>query len=499
MISPSPTVVWTEGRPTIPGLYWHCSPEREIRLCRVDDAGWVDWLNPVIGEDGRAGGSFRAKAATGWWAPVLLPTLERPGPEVHLVPQGWTVRPRHPVATASELARVEACPVSALMPRGPRMPRDEHAQRGTVLHRFVEVASLLDRDAALAEMPPDSPHVDTARRLDVESLPPGEPEMGIAWQPETGEVVVLGSSLDRDYSRIPPGTGWIAGTADRMLIDPGAARVVDFKFGWRVPQARGNAQLGMLVGAAAIVADAEEADAEIWSIDGDVAWVIDRAHHDWGDLDENRDRMVAIVRAVEAEVEPMRDGEVRAHPGEHCGYCPAAPSCPARWSLAEAVRARLASGGVARLVAEMPPAEVGALVRQLDALEALIPPLRQAVRERVKAAPVPLGDGKRIVWGRRDRERVDPAKAREVLARLFGDAVAAEAVPAREVLETSKDRIGATLGPLRERVGRRKLVRALDGRQMHVDDVLDELRAAGATRDEGYMTEIVEDEPGEAA
>src|SRR5262249_33865089 len=80
--------------------------------------------------------------------------------------------------------------------------------------------------------------------------------------------------------------------------------------------------------------------------------------------------------------------------GEHCDYCPAFMSCPAKVALARAVGDGTALAGVQQRVGEMPAGELGAVYVKLERVLDVVERIKETARRRAAMVDVPLGDGR---------------------------------------------------------------------------------------------------------
>ncbi|MFN7132242.1 MAG: DUF2800 domain-containing protein, partial [Myxococcales bacterium] len=189
------------------------------------------------------------------------------------------------VLSASRLHRASKCPASMALPWVESTSPD--SERGTLVHRFLEVCALRGREAALAEMPGSVR--DLCESIDLTQMPIGrgfEPEVKFAFDLATGKARRLASQGARDYSAASETE--VVGTADVVGVFDGEVYVADYKVGFGhdayTPAVERNAQLKFLVLAACRESGVESARAQILHIrdSGDV-WV-EQARWDVFDL-----------------------------------------------------------------------------------------------------------------------------------------------------------------------------------------------------------------------
>lgn len=323
-----------------------------------------------------------------------------------------------PLATGSGLERLLACDGPAYLQRVESTSDD--ADRGRAIHAFLESASASGRDAALS-LSPESLRP-ALEALDLSRLPVDPAryaaEVAFAFDVTTGAARELGRGIGRRYS--VEGTE-IAGTADVIaLLDEDGVFVADFKSGWskRTP-ARENAQLKSYALSAARAYGRSRAVVQIIRIMEDGATWTDTAELDAFDLDAFEFQLHTLGKRILA----LRAGEIepRIAEGDHCKWCPAFNSCPAKQALLRA----------AALVppdpAELTPEVARAAYERLKLYEAAVSRAKDVLREYARNTPIPLGDG--LLYGvRLDKTKsLDGKVAEGVLRDLLGDA-AAEAI-----------------------------------------------------------------------
>lgn len=327
-----------------------------------------------------------------------------------------------PVISASSLWRTEKCPASATLPQFRHT--SAAAERGRELHAAKETAE------------------------------PEGAEIAYAFDVTTLRARMLGKSLDRNYPTLARTE--IAGTTDKETIEPDRVIVRDYKsgFGYEVPPAAQNIQLGFYAVCAADVHGKDAARVELEFLDQDGR--IDAADLDALDLVAIRQRIREIFRRATA---PNPQVVV----GKHCAGCPAIANCPAQRELALVV----ATG---KLPAELPTLElsrdaVAAGWPKLMAFKKLLGEVERIYRAYASTEPVPLGDGRWLGPVTKRTEELDGAIAANVLRELHGSEVVAQACE----ISTSKAAIERALAPLAARGQKAGMMRR----------VLDHIAAAG--------------------
>lgn len=252
--------------------------------------------------------------------------------------------------TGSAIARVMACPGSEALPHVYRT--SEASEAGVARHTFLQFV----RDGlvkALAMVPEE--HHDMCKAIDLEGLPTDlASEVAFAWDWETGKARELGRGLERDYSDCGPTE--IAGTIDALGVSE-RLYIGDYK-GPGYVSAKDNAQLLFAAMCASKVYGIDDALLEIINIRDGQNWR-GRATVDLFELAEFEAKLKQTCKVVAAYTAPIimmkpLDKEqalkdiaaskpfqilenenrvtrtVPVHEGEHCRYCPAYDSCPAK-------------------------------------------------------------------------------------------------------------------------------------------------------------------------
>lgn len=333
-----------------------------------------------------------------------------------------------PLATGSGLERHAICTASAVLPQTHTV--SEHADRGTVIHRFLEVVGK-DRAAALAGVPDDLRPVCEA--LDVSKLPTDPSrfaaEVAFAYDTETGAARELGRGIGRRYDCAPTE---VAGTADVVaLMDDDAVFVADFKSGWsRRAGARESLQLRFYALAAARAYGRSRAVVQVIRIFEDGETWTDEASLDAFDLDSFALDLGALASSIEADRKAYAQGiEPDTVEGGHCRWCPAFNRCPAKVALVQAPPSvEITPEGAARAYERL------RLYRQaLDKAEEIL-------KDYARANPIPLPDG--TVYGVRydNTRKLDGHVAAPILRELGLGAAIKEEVTLSALKEAAKSR-----------------------------------------------------------
>ena len=334
-----------------------------------------------------------------------------------------------PRVSLSGLPRVMQCLLSALLPHTHQEGPSEDRDRGTAIHTFVARIGDVGVEAALSEVPEE--HRAACAVIDVAALPHCRPddyarEVAFRWNPETGEAREVGRMIGRAY---PPGRGPMEmdGTLDIVGLADDQVAVLDVKTGWG---ALGEvAAHWQLRGGACLAAAAYKRDAAtigfIRLVDGE-PW-FQRAHMDAMDLAADGLAVADLLRRLQtadpAQLEPVE--------GEHCRYCPAFDSCPAKQALA-------------RQLATITPEEGGAITTGnaakvyglLSRAQGVLDTIEVRLKEFARATPFDLPDGQVYgVYEKRLGDAVDIAGAEEVLGQRYGPETGAALVEAATIRE----------------------------------------------------------------
>jgi hypothetical protein len=320
-----------------------------------------------------------------------------------------------PLLTGSGVERAAICLASAVLPR--TETRSDDANRGHVIHAYLQAVNEHGREAALALVPDDMRAACEA--IDLSRLPVDPSrfaaEVAFAFDTATGKARELGRGIGRRYECSPTE---VAGTSDVIaLLDDDAVLVDDYKSGWsRRPRASESLQLRFYALAGARAYGRSRAVVRLTRImeDGEV-WV-DEAALDAFDLDSFAADLGALASQIEEARKLYAEGvEPDMAEGAHCRWCPAFSRCPAKCALlaADPACAAITPEGAARAYERIK------LHRQaLDAAEEIL-------RDYARANPIPLPDG--TVYGVRldSTKRLDGKVAAAALRDLLGPAAEA--------------------------------------------------------------------------
>lgn len=257
-----------------------------------------------------------------------------------------------------------------------------------------------------------------------------------------------------------------------VLVDVGDASAIEPH-----PYCRGVPRVAVLAACLASLVDSEYIEIISLAVDPDAGTVHGGAKTaavfnttddalallDIGDRLHRALDKIAVERAM---VESLANPDV--YPGEHCARCPAVANCPAHTSALGIVAAM---NGTAR-EGPMTPAEAGTLFDIVEQAERLLPQLKAALKDFVRACPDPVVTprGEEKFCARIESEVIEPEIAEPLLL--------AEGIDATErtVTKAALERAVRALHP-----------KDRDAQKAAFERVLAELRAAGAIRTTGHI------------
>lgn len=234
------------------------------------------------------------------------------------------------LGSASKLHRSLECPASQHLPCVRELPEaaKKAGERGKALHR---VGELLGAGQSLKEvlMATEPAYRKEAAKLDWSAYPGmvkhARREIAFAHHGLTGDVRVLGESLERDY--VVNDQHETPGTMDVVIAGYRVVEVYDLKTGRSpVPRAGINPQLlhGALCAVESICPNADSAIVGIATIESGRVVVSDQATVTRDDLATYEQRVVKAQRVALRVIEQIKTGaDPEINPGSHCKYCDA--------------------------------------------------------------------------------------------------------------------------------------------------------------------------------
>lgn len=327
----------------------------------------------------------------------------------------------------SKIGRAIECPASEALPHA-KDPVTPAATRGSAIHAYLAAVNPEDPASALAAVPEE--FREDCASIELDRLPVGDSEWlrewAIACDVETGATREIGCDIGRDYGELAPTE--IAGTIDVARVEddrPGAPlTILDYKTG-RTPVPTPSWQLRVFAAAAAV--DAATVAHAFIREDGSV-W-IERAELDVFDLEDIRATLQALpARIAEARALVAAGTPPPVAEGDHCRYCPARRSCPAKVGLlVKVVREPLDLRDQITVLTDENAAEA---VRVWDRARKTVADFGALVHAVARERPIDMGDGTWFGTVEKSRESIDGAIAQKTLTEAHGEKIAALGIQA---------------------------------------------------------------------
>jgi hypothetical protein len=337
------------------------------------------------------------------------------------------------VISASSLPRLFACPGSAALAQA--RTASQWADVGEENHLEKEVAISLGDYSDLPEKVRDMiPSDATSVRA----------EVAVAYDVATGAGRELGVGLGRKYGALGPCE--IPGTVDLLILAPGRAVIVDWKFYADVGSPADNEQTLLYALAAARAYSLDEVTVAIAYL-GEGKQRVPMATLDVLDLDAFASSLQQLHLRVAAQQKRVTDGRMPdVSESRQCRYCPAAHACPAKTALVR----RLVSGGEANDLELMVPLNdetARVAYERLGQAKNLLKRIESALYARAAESPIPLGGGRFFgVHKRLGNEQLDGDIVYRVVRDMHGQSVADKAVTREATKKALKESL-ATVTP----------------------------------------------------
>lgn len=344
------------------------------------------------------------------------------------------------IATGSGLERFFSCRGSNVLHRAFNEQGSAASSRGIAVHGYLQaVAEDKDPEIALEEV--DEAHRAAAAAVNLEELRDIlalQPELALAYDPDTDTARVLGAGLGREYAAAGvleheiPMTLDVAGVNEHVTT----GRVVDYKTGWaRLQPAARNWQMRGGALALARAFDLDEVGVQLITLRDDQPAKRDVATFtaaDFAVFAAQTRAQLALVRVDRLRY--VADGIVPdVTTGSWCEWCPSYHDCPAKHALIKA-----AVGGELARDGRLAPEDVADVFRKLREIRAPLKKLEQAVYAAARERPVlieQLDNGTQIWLGVTETvgpKKLDPKIAREVVREML-DEKAVDEVSKHEV------------------------------------------------------------------
>lgn len=236
----------------------------------------------------------------------------------------------------SGLERFVLCPASSALAQAGSDSKP--ARRGTFLHKFGELVRMKGRNAALdwaRENAEDSDWVIVADSIPLELFEQElEVEVAFAMSATDSQAMLLGYRLERNY-QCPE--GWIPGTADLVGVSGDVVYIGDWKFGnsWIAPVASSFQLRAAALCAMRVFGKSKAVIENIICREGRAPFR-DRAEVDLFELEATFEPLIhrAWSQYQTAKLLRKNNTTVDVVQGDHCRYCNARFTCPAKTALA---------------------------------------------------------------------------------------------------------------------------------------------------------------------
>jgi len=325
---------------------------------------------------------------------------------------------------------------------------------GIAVHEYLEKVPEVGREQALAEVPGFAR--DFCEALDIEALPTDyekfSQEMWVAYYPDTDTAKVVKKGTRPDDA--------IICVLDVVGLSSDHVYIEDYKTGFAyIGEVRDHWQMRVCALAAARALGRDRVRVVIrWLREDGTHWT-DSHEFNAMELDSICVQVLDILVALRRmNADPDK---IVCREGEHCRYCPAFVSCPAKVALA----ARLVESPATvagDIVLNLTPENAAEAERRCSDLEDLIGKTRKQIQDYAREHPFDMGDGR--VYEEREvkRKSLDGATAWRVVKEIHGEETAREAIEWKMSQEGLKK-------ALRPKVGEGVTLKAL------VDEVMDEM------------------------
>lgn len=279
--------------------------------------------------------------------------------------------------SASNLERIRECPKSARLPQVQSSSDD--AQRGTAVHAYL--ANVISGREPLEGVAYE--YHDVCLAIDLDRVPDVGSyiaEMAFAFNVDTQTARGL-TATDRRYDI---GANEVPGTCDAVGLTDQSVVIIDWKGRWsKATKASENLQLGFYALCAAKVFNKGSAIVSIARV-GEDGPRFDVATLDAFDLCDIEEKVIETFKRSKTS-ETLREGE-------HCRYCPAFDSCPAKHALARSVTSGRLEAHVEVALDTMDDAARAEVWHKIKAGETLLERLKAKVRESIARKPIDCGD-----------------------------------------------------------------------------------------------------------
>lgn len=299
--------------------------------------------------------------------------------------------------TASSLARLRACPSSAVLSRAET--QSAYADAGNVEHE--ELSALDDLPASLAS-----------------AVPAGaRSEVKLAYDVATHVGRIIGEGSGRDYGK--PGPFEIVGSCDVLAVDGDRVIIIDWKTGYAdVEPAASNAQLWFYALAACRALGIDNAVVRIVYTKTERVDEADLGPLELAEFASQLEHLHA--RVAERHAAKSRNEILDTREGSWCKHCPSKAFCPSK----NALLVQIGSGGLAVIGdAAMTPERAADAYRQVMHVEQLVKDARKRLDRYVEdVGPIDIGNGQMYGrYSRKGNEKLDGNVAVQAIRDVVGE------------------------------------------------------------------------------
>jgi len=325
--------------------------------------------------------------------------------------------PTEPIFTASAAARVLACPASVVLPHA--YSHGQAAEDGVAIHEFLRaVLTGRPKDAALSLVPGHlqsrCASFDLSNAIgDLEAI---KAEVAYALHVHEDTARFLGENIGRAYDVNPfevPGTLDFVGRHWE-----GHYVVGDWKTGQPVTPCRKNPQMLFAASVAMRHHECSEVEGRIVYLHEDGSIFVDRHRFSAFDVDAFVQDLRQAFQLV-AQAQEQMGGRIvpSVNEGDHCRYCPAMHSCPAKVALA---RSMVTDVDQLRTSLEtLTPDQAGQAWLKLEKIKKLAEMVEDKLRDMARSTPIVLSDTHELRESSYESTTTDSKKL-ESLARQRG-------------------------------------------------------------------------------
>lgn len=341
--------------------------------------------------------------------------------------------------SASQLQRADVCPASMVMPWVKSNTPNVAAERGNIIHKFLEDSINIGRDKAL-EAVQDSEYLHTCENINLNSILEDtnliQTEIGYKYNILTDVCIKI-----ENYRAVNPneitytskqGTTLspeITGITDLVLTNPsGDYTILDYKTGWIPVSVLNNIQLSFFAVCIKKLYNPKNITIGIVTVAEDGNLYVEKQKLN----EEYLEKMLVRLKNIYANVVSTKiDVENNIKPsvvtGEHCKYCPAMQSCPAYNSLALAM-SDAANMDTLFNINSLTIDQIGVVWERVKQAQKVIEDVQKSIRERATREQIPLPNGKMLRIQQVPKESIRVTVAEPILIEELGEELAGQVI-----------------------------------------------------------------------